>query len=122
MATKIDDLPHNIKTELDELQDLQKIDNSNIKANIKKKVSFEDNIQENDSFFSKLQSEISEENVLFIIILIIASIQSFNVYITKIPFIGTYANNDLMLSIIKGIVLFIIFIVCKYFIIPKVRI
>ena len=68
MATKIEDLPHNIKTELDELKDLQKIDNSNIKADIKKKVSFEDsNIKESDSFLSKLQSEISEENVLFII-------------------------------------------------------
>ena len=120
MATKIDDLPHNVKTELD---DLQKIDNSNIKADIKKKVSFEDDkIDKKESFLSNIYSEISEESILLICILVIASIQSFNIYITKIPIIGNYANNDIMISIIKAIVLFVVFLLSKYLIIPKIKI
>lgn len=119
MATKIDDLPQgNITQELPDTN-LQKIDNSNIKADIKKKVTFEEPLKE--SFLSKIQSEISEENVLLIIIIILAAMPSLNIYITKLPIIGVYATSDLFTAIIKGILLFIVYIVCKYIVIPRIK-
>lgn len=129
MSSKIDDLPNSNVLPPDiqtELEDLQKMDTkSNIKANIKK-VSFQEESQtqshtKSKGFFEYIQSEINEENVLLIVIFIIASLPYMNNYINKIPFIGEYATTDLLTAVLKSFILFVIYIICKFFILPKLK-
>ena len=137
MSTKIDDLPdttipREIQQNLTDLEDeiIQRQEDynyidpnqSNVKANIKKKVHFADEYNNTESIWSKLRSEINEENALLLVIFVIAtSGNSFGDYASKIPYLGNYlGNNDN--TIFKAIFLFIAFILLKIFVLPKLSI
>lgn len=140
MSTSIDDLPGPLPQELTrELRsDLEGISNemytnensvdlkvrpsnSNIKANVKKRVSFADEQEEQSDMLSSLKNEINEENILLLVILLSAALPSFNQYVTHLPFVGSYATSDFMTSIIKAAFLIVLFIAVKLFILPKFR-
>lgn len=136
MSTSIDDLPGSLPQELTrELRhDLEGIsndfshentvdlqvqpNNTNIKANVKKRVSFVDD-QEPDAL-STLKNEINEENILLLFVLLAAALPSFTKYVTQIPFAGSYATSDFMTSIIKAGILVVVFVIVKLFVLPKI--
>jgi len=115
MSTKIDDLPIP-KEEVKEPivnPELISVDpnQTNIRAEIIKKVQFEEptNIEEETT----LMNEINEENLIIFAILFVAALPSITPYILQIPFIGSYANNDIIASLIKASIIIILFIVFK---------
>lgn len=136
MSTSIDDLPGPLPQELTrELRDdlgsiSNRLDNSfdlkvqpndtNIRANVKKRVSFVDE-QEDQDTLSSFKNEINEENVLLLAILVATALPSFNKYVQQIPFVGSYATSDFTTSIIKAVVMVIVFILLKIFILPKLK-
>lgn len=121
MYTNIDDLPqsHNV---YDDDVDIQ-IKEESIKPTIKKKVRFSENFEntENKGFFSKILSQINEDNILLYIILIIASFQFTTRYINYIPFISGYGTNELVQGIIKASVLLVLYIIMKLFVLPQIK-
>lgn len=141
MSTSIDDLPGPLPQELTrELRnDLEGMfsngneaysndvdlkvqpSNTNIKANVKKRVSFADEQEEQQDVLSSLKNEINEENILLFSILIAAALPSFTQYVQQVPFVGSYATSDFMTSIVKAAVLILVFIVIKVFVLPKFR-
>jgi hypothetical protein len=135
MSTSIEDLPGPLPQELTrELRndisgmsnDFNSVDlqvqptNSNIHANVKKRVTFEDE-HENQDLLSSLKSEINEENILLAAVLLAAALPQFTQYVKDFPLIGSYATSDFMTSIIKAAILVIVFILFKLFILPKIR-
>ena len=120
MSTKIDDLPGPIPEHIRE--DLTQIQNeipqpppvivndnqSNIKVDIKKKVQFKDEkevnntITESKNLFSFIQSQITEENLLLLIVLMIASRVEIDRYMIQLPLIGEpLLNSNILLTITK---------------------
>jgi hypothetical protein len=134
MSTSIDDLPgpipqeltNEIRNDIAGISNDSSVDikvqptNSNIQANVKKRVTFEDE-QESQSILSSLKDEINEENILLLAVLLAAALPQFTQYVKNFPLLGSYATSDLMTSIIKAAVLAVIFIVSKLFILPKLR-
>jgi hypothetical protein len=133
MSTKIDDLPDSSPSpspnalgtvlqqnisDLEEEMDYNYVNpnQSNIKANIKKKVHFAD---EKESIWMKLRNEINEENALLLFIIVIATTPSFAEYATKIPYLGNYYNSS---NIFKAAFLLVTFLLLKIFLLPKLSI
>jgi hypothetical protein len=141
MSTKIDDLPGPIPEHIRE--DLTQIQNeipqpppvivndnqSNIKADIKKKVQFKDDKQVNDNkvtesknVFSFIQSQITEENLLLLIVLMIASRAEIDRYMIQLPLIGQpLLNSNILLTIAKAIIILICYIAFKTFILSQIN-
>lgn len=139
MSTKIDDLPgpipDDIKNDINTLQNSidsprlqptqfnqQQTDDhikyeqiapiSNISYDLKKKES-----KENKTFLEKLlhnfKNIFNEDNIVLLCLFILASISYIDKYLTKIPIIGNYSSNELISSIIKGVLLLLIYNIIK---------
>lgn len=140
MSTKIDDLPGPIPEHIRE--DLTQIQNeipqlppvivndnqSNIKVDIKKKVQFKDEkevnntITESKNLFSFIQSQITEENLLLLIVLMIASRSEIDRYMIQLPLIGEpLLNSNILLTIAKAIIILICYIAFKTFILAQIN-
>lgn len=140
MSTKIDDLPGPIiddyssrqinEEQLNEYNSNQ----TNIKMDVKKRVHFKEPLEEINeieedhdntsdiSIIDYIKSQINEENLLIFIMLIIASRSDFDNYTTQIPFIGIYAQgSSIIVSIIKAIVLLLLYILSKKYLLPSVK-
>lgn len=147
MSTRIDDLPgpssipENIRGDLSQIQNdirhedkyelQQQQPRSNINMNIKKKVHFKDDdeyIDEDEydntpSFLSIVKSEINEENLLLLVLLIIICRPELDLYMTMIPMMGSYlSNSSLLLLITKSVLILILFILAKHYILPKIKV
>lgn len=147
MSTRIDDLPgppqmspdeivqsntqHNSNSNSTNLHDDTKYEErnneTNIKANIKKKVHFSDEIEylENKNEYSItdwLKSEINEENLMFVILIYLAGLPSLDNQILRIPYVEQYLGNEFILGIIKALILLIIFVISKRYILPKLKV
>ena len=95
---------------------------SNIKATIKRHVTFKDESQVSKDILSLIKEEINEENLLLLIIMVFSSRNDFDGYIRGLPFIGSYStNNDFITLIVRCLVLLIVYIVIKEYVLPKVR-
>jgi hypothetical protein len=99
---------------------------TNIKAHIKKRVRFEEEEEEHTTgrdgrFAGLLHSVLHEDNLLVLVVLFIAGTPGLTKYIYSLPLLGSYANGDLMTTVIKSAVLFALFIVIKTFIIPRLN-
>ena len=143
MSTKIDDLPGPIPTNIRD--DLTKIQNemstqyqspeiiqgnkSNITMGIKKKVQFKDEkedinskIEEPKTLFSFIQSQITEENLLLLIVLMIASRTELDRYMIQLPVFGqTLLNSNILLTIAKAMIILILYIIIKLFVLPNIN-
>ena len=143
MSTKIDDLPGPIPTNIRD--DLTKIQNeistqsqspeiiqgnkSNITMGIKKKVQFKDEkedinskIEEPKTLFAFIQSQITEENLLLLIVLMIASRTELDRYMIQLPVFGpTLLNSNILLTIAKAMTILILYIIIKLFVLPNIN-
>ena len=148
MSTKIDDLPGPMNNELmDDLSQIQSDINqnprqfdelvdqnqTNVKMNIKKRVHFKDQdqyeeleeleeLEEETDLLQYIKSQFSEENVLIFVILIMASRPEFDNYMTKLPLISNYIlESSIMTSILKAIILLIIYILFKRYVLSSIK-
>ena len=145
MSTKIDDLPGPINEQL--VDDLSKIQNdinqnprqinelvdqnqTNVKMNINKRVRFKDENEykefeedeDETDLFQYIKSQFSEENVLIFVMLMIASRPEFDDYMTKLPFVSNYiSESTIITSILKAILLLIVYILFKRYILSSVK-
>lgn len=106
-------------------------DNSNIKMNIKKRVRFRDSNADSEyddsestskDIFSIIKSTLTEENLLILFVLVLASRSELDKYLKIIPYIGPSMESDYLLTGMKALLLLIFFIVLKEYVLPKVRI
>lgn len=105
-------------------------DNSNIKMNIKKRVRFRDpnsDSEYNDDskskdIFSTIKSTLTEENLLILFVLVLASRGEIDKYLKIIPYIGPSMESDYLLTGMKALLLLFLFILLKEYVLPKVRI
>ena len=100
--------------------------NSNINLNIKKRrVKFEDQDEEVPSqknFLTFIKDEINEENLLLLVILILASRNDFDPFIKMIPFIKSYiTESSFILIVTRCLLLLITYLVLRQYIIPKIK-
>lgn len=127
MSTRIDDLPgaipENIKEDLTQIQNeipSPKIINdnqSNIKMDFKKKVSFKDDETESKNIFEIIQSHITEENLLLLVILILSSRNEIDNYMIRLPLLGqSFLNSNILLTVTKALLILILYIVIKSFV------
>jgi hypothetical protein len=94
---------------------------SNVSMQIKKKVHFEDEVP--TDFFSFLRSQISEDNLLLLVLLVVASRNEFDNYIQLIPFVGSFVGDSgILVTTIKGVILLLTYILLKHFLLPKIKI
>lgn len=132
MSTKLEDLPGGTGTlqALEETnQPTQPPPKSNIQANIKKKVRFEDddNVSDEDldinkmSFLNMIKTEFTEENLLLLVVIFLATMPSISSSIKSLPFVSQFASSDFTISIATAVVLFLVYIICKLYIIPKLK-
>lgn len=138
MSTRIDDLPGppperaitppppvQMREMRDESIYQEKDHGSNVTANIKR-VSFSPEIDydepEKEGLLTTIKNEINEENLFILLIIYIATTQNISSYISKLPFVGIYANDSILGGFMKAIILFMIYIILKIFILPKIRI
>lgn len=145
MSTRIDDLPGPIDEEL--VDDLSQIQNdinqnprqinelidqnqTNVKMNINKRVRFKDENEykefeedeDETDLFQYIKSQFSEENVLIFVMLMIASRKEFDNYMTKLPFVSNYiSESTIITSILKAILLLIVYILFKRYILSSVK-
>jgi hypothetical protein len=136
MSTKLEDLPGGTGTGtiLEETnqptQQPPTSSKSNIQVNIKKKVRFDDDNVEEEvedldtnkmSFIDMIKTEITEENLLLLAIIFLATMPSVSSSIKSLPFVSQFASSDFTISIATAIVLFLIYIISKLYIIPKLK-
>lgn len=130
MSTKIDDLPgplppsFNINENNQSKNDIPILNSpgnsSNITMDIKKKNT---NTKTNKEFnmLEFLQSQITEENLLLLLILILSSRTELDNYMVQLPVFGqTLLNSNILLSITKAIIILLLYILLKSFLLPKV--
>lgn len=133
MSTKLEDLPGGTGTlqALEETsQPTQPPPKSNIQANIKKKVRFEDDDNVSDeedldtnkmSFLNMIKTEFTEENLLLLAVIFLATMPSVSSSIKSLPFVSQFASSDFTISIATAVVLFLVYMLCKLYIIPKIK-
>jgi hypothetical protein len=131
MSTKIDDLPgpipDDVQNDINELQGelsnehmyRTQPNQSNIQANVRKRVTFADEVDSHT--VTSIKSEFTEENLLLIAILVFSSLPSTNLYVKQLPFVGVYATSDLMTGVLKAIALLILFVLLKIYVLPKFK-
>lgn len=122
MSTLIDDLPDLSETKSNNLPENIKVDVNSLqneldKERTKKKVRFVDEI-ESQSFFSIIRNEFSEENIIILLLLAFASLPYMDEYINKFSFVQ---YNSFMSSIVKAVILFVIYLISKIYILPKIK-
>lgn len=93
---------------------------SNITASIKKRVKFEDEVDDT-SFIEILKNEINEENLLLFIILIFASRDDFDGFILRIPFINKYTDSSFTIILLRCLLLLLSYILLRRYVVPKIK-
>ncbi len=135
MATRIDDLPgplpEDIKSNVNMLQDemldatdrrIAQVESnqSNIVADVRKKVKFAEDVQQ-EGLLASIKAELNEENMLLFVALIAAALPSLSVYVKDIPVLGAYASSDLTSALIKAAFLLFIYVILKMYVLPKLK-
>lgn len=143
MSTRIEDLPGPIFDEIvrsgsvepiahqtqkydqnqiryEDLRDMEHLTNTNIKTSLDSKDEKlkEEPPAESKGFFGRLienvKSIFNEDNLILWSLFVLASLSFLNSYITKVPFVGVYAqNNDMILSVLKGFVLLVVYVLLR---------
>ena len=131
MSTLIDDLPdsvpENVRMDINSLQNelnnsyndntmMTDIDNGSNVTITKKKVRFED--EDDRGFFTIVRNEFSEENLMILIFLMLASLPYLDPYINRISFVQ---YNPFMSAVMKAVVLFVTYLIVKIYVLPKLK-
>ncbi len=124
MATRIEDLPvqpipeREYKNEYTSHHD-REINNTNITKN-KKNVTFAEPLEEHfEVEENSIISEFSEENILVLFFLYLATLPFVTELVMRIPYVSEYSMFS---NIAKAIVLLGGYILCKVYILPKLSI
>lgn len=132
MSTRLEDLPDSEfdyelqqnksvqPTEIPSILKSTDLNKTNIKANIKKRVRFED--EEKRGIMDVVQNEINEENALLLVILFVSSYPELTQLIAKIPFLNKWTSNMLVLMVVKAVVLLLAFLVIKIYVLPSLKV
>ena len=106
-----------------ELQQYLNPNQSNIKMNIKKKVHFKEDFetdQDESNPLTFLQSQINEDNLLLLIILVMSSRTEIDNYLVNIlP--SYFSNSIVLLTLIKCSLMLIVYILAKKYLLPKIK-
>jgi hypothetical protein len=94
---------------------------SNIKMNIKKRVKFQDEDEDEDDnknsdMFSFFKSQINEENVLLLIVLMLASRNETDDYIKLY-----LKTSDILTIVIRCVLILLLYLLFKNFLLPKIK-
>lgn len=96
---------------------------SNIRMNIKKKVRFADENDEeeyeNPNFLTFIKSQITEDNLLLLLLFFVITRTEFDGYITLIS--PSYLSNPLLLNVVKAFVVLVFYLIMKQYFLPKIK-
>lgn len=96
---------------------------SNIHMNIKKKVRFADENEneeyENPNFLTFIKSQITEDNLLLLLLFIVITRTEFDGYITLIS--PPYLSNPLLLNVLKAFAVLVFYLIMKQYFLPKIK-
>ena len=98
---------------------------NNIHMNIKKKVRFIDETEneneeyDNPSILSFIKSQITEDNLLLLILLIVITRTEFDSYLILIS--PSYFSNPLLLNVLKAFAVLVFYLVMKQYLLPKIK-
>jgi len=114
---QLEEFNYNIKNDSDDIKLINEQPNA-IKMDIKK-VQKEQSPQ--TGFFDTLYNQFNEENLLILIILYLATIPLSNEYTQKL-ISPLHINNPFIITVIKCVLLLLIFIIIKLYILPNIKI
>lgn len=96
---------------------------SNIRMNIKKKVRFADENEEeeyeNPNVLTFIKSQITEDNLLLLLLFFVITRTEFDGYITLIS--PSYLSNPLLLNVVKAFVVLVFYLIMKQYFLPKIK-
>lgn len=102
---------------------------SNVIMNVKKRVKFQEEQdetteeQKNKDTLTIIRDEINEENLLLLIVMILASRDDFDKYIKNIPVVSSYLTDSfVLLTITRCLLLLVLYIAFKHLVLPKIKI
>jgi hypothetical protein len=93
---------------------------SKIKMDIKKVQKRKDTL-EDDSMFDILKREVSEENLLLLIVLYLASTSLVDEYAKKALNMISFNTSSFAINIIKCVILLLVFILAKNYLLPYIK-
>jgi len=113
-------LPNEVLNELNQIEQ-NNHSPSNIRMNIKKKVHFadEDEEYENPNFLTFIKSQITEDNLLLLLLFFVITRTEFDGYITLIS--PPYLSNPLLLNVLKAFVVLVFYLIMKQYFLPKIK-
>ncbi len=114
MSTKIEDLPGHTEERRSEIEEVQAV--------ISKVPIQPQKDEEPLSLFQRFKNEISEENTLLLVLLVLSALPYTTTQLQRIPFISQYATSSSTLAaVIKASILLVIFIISKMYLLPKLK-
>lgn len=112
-TSQMANMNNNVNVNLNRHTDVPRVIKSNVTANINKKLKQE--VLNHESYYDMVMSFVNKDNILLLVILYIACLRQSDEYTRKfllnIPF--NLANNSIASTIIKCIVLLIIYLIIK---------
>ena len=120
-------LPNEVLNELSNINingmDQSQTSPSNIHMNIKKKVRFTDETENDDfdnpNFLTFIKAQITEDNLLLLILLIVTTRTELDTYISVIS--PGYFSNNILLTVFKASIILIFYLLMKQYILPKIK-
>lgn len=124
MQQQMSNIPNEVLNELSNISINQNEQSpSNIRMNIKKKVRFadenEDEEYENQNFLTFIKSQITEDNLLLLLLFFAITRTEFDGYITLIS--PSYLYNPLLLNVVKAFVILVFYLIMRQYFLPKIK-
>jgi len=115
-------LPNEVLNELSNIN-INNQSPSNIRMNIKKKVRFTDENEEeeyeNPNVLTFIKSQITEDNLLLLLLFFVITRTEFDGYITLIS--PSYLYNPLLLNVVKAFAVLVFYLIMKQYFLPKIK-
>lgn len=115
-------IPNEVLNELSNIS-INEQSPSNIRMNIKKKVRFADENDEeeyeNPNFLTFIKSQITEDNLLLLLLFFVITRTEFDGYITLIS--PSYLYNPLLLNVVKAFAVLVFYLIMKQYFLPKIK-
>ena len=127
MQQQMPNIPNEVLNELSNISINQIEQNnqspSNIRMNIKKKVRFADENEEeeyeNPNVLTFIKSQITEDNLLLLLLFFVITRTEFDGYITLIS--PSYLYNPLLLNVVKAFAVLVFYLIMKQYFLPKIK-
>lgn len=115
-------IPNEVLNELSNIS-INEQSPSNIRMNIKKKVRFADENEEeeyeNPNVLTFIKSQVTEDNLLLLLLFFVITRTEFDGYITLIS--PSYLSNPLLLNVVKAFVVLVFYLIMKQYFLPKIK-